>query len=39
MLLAKAQDLGLVLRPEHRACAFSVSDGTTRGLIEVCPVG
>lgn len=30
---------GIEPKPEHRGSAFTVSDGTARGLIELCTVG
>ncbi|MGO9444621.1 MAG: hypothetical protein ACLPXB_07570 [Thiobacillaceae bacterium] len=35
----QARAAGIEPRPEYRACAFTVSDATARGLIELCPVG
>ncbi len=34
---AQVRVAGIELLPEHRACAFTESAGTARGLIELCP--
>lgn len=36
---AQARAAGIEPKPEHRGSAFTVSDGTARGLIELCTVG
>jgi hypothetical protein len=36
---ARARSAGIEPKPEHRGCAFTVSDGTARGFIELCTVG
>jgi hypothetical protein len=33
---ARAREAGIEPKPEHRGSAFTVSDGTARGLIELC---
>jgi hypothetical protein len=36
---AQARAAGIEPKPEHRGCAFTVSDGTARGFIELCTFG
>jgi hypothetical protein len=36
---AQAMAAGIQPKPEHRGSAFTVSDGTARGLIELCTCG
>jgi hypothetical protein len=36
---ARAREAGIEPKPEHRGSAFTVSDGTARGIIELCTVG
>jgi hypothetical protein len=36
---AQARAAGIEPKPEHRGSAFTISDGTARGFIELCTVG